>query len=82
MYKYWREPTWIGCNPHQWRSGSTTNQIKDILESMGEIMDVLRESGFKKITSKPVFVLSPGYVHLPDCLKFVYAMITLFSEMK
>ena len=49
---------------------------------MGEIMDVLRESDFKKITSKPVFVLSPGYGHLPDGLKFVYAMITLFSEMK
>ena len=34
--------------------------IKDILESMGEIMDVLTEGGFQKVTPKPVFVLSPG----------------------
>ena len=29
-----------------------------------------------------MFVLSPGYAHLPDGLKFVYAMIALPSEMK
>ena len=45
--------------------------IKDILESMGEVMVVLKEGVFQKITPKPVFVLSPGYAHLPDGLKFV-----------
>ena len=28
--------------------------IKDILESMGEFMDVLKEGGFQKISPKPV----------------------------
>ena len=56
--------------------------IKDVLESMGEIMDVLKEGGFQKITPKPVFMLSPGFAHLPDGLKFVYAMIALISEKK
>ena len=32
--------------------------IKDNLKFMGEIMDVLKEGGFQKITPKPVFVLS------------------------
>ena len=32
--------------------------------------------------SKPVFVLSTGYAHLPDGLKLVYAMIALLSEGK
>ena len=42
--------------------------IKDILESMGEIMDTLKEGAFPKITPKAVFALSPGYAHLPDGL--------------
>ena len=33
--------------------------IKETLESMREIMVVLKEGGFQKITQKPVFVLSP-----------------------
>ena len=55
-------------------------QMKDILESMGEVMDVLKECGLQKITPKPVLVLSPGYAHLPDGLQVVYAMIALLSE--
>ena len=55
--------------------------IKDILESMGgKVMDVVKEGGFQKITAKPVFVLFPGYAHLSDGLKFVYAMVALLSE--
>ena len=54
--------------------------VKDILESMGEIIDVLKESILQKTTSKPVFVLSPGYAYLSDGLKFVYAMIALLLE--
>ena len=54
--------------------------IKDILESIGEIMDVLTEGGFQKVTPKPVFVLSPGYEHLPNGLKFVYALIALLKK--
>ena len=46
--------------------------IKDILESMGEIMDTLKEGAFPKITPKAKFALSPGCEHLPDGLKFVY----------
>ena len=49
---------------------------------MGEVIDVLKEGGFQKITPKPVFVLSPGYAHLSDGSKFVYAGITLLSEGK
>ena len=56
--------------------------IKDILESMGEIIDTLKEGAFPKITPKAVFALSPGYAHLPDGLKFVYAMVALLSEGK
>ena len=56
--------------------------IKDILESMGEIMDVLKEGAFTKITPKAVFALSPGYAHLPDELKFVYAVVAQLSEGK
>ena len=29
-----------------------------------------------------MFALSPGYAHLPDGLKFVYAMVALLSEGK
>ena len=56
--------------------------IKDILESMGEIIDTLKEVAFPKITPKAVFALSLGYVHLQDGLKFVYAMVALLWEEK
>ena len=36
----------------------------------------------EKKTPKAVFTLSPGYAHLPDGLKFVYAMVALLSEGK
>ena len=45
--------------------------IKNILDSMGEIIDTLKEGAFPKITPKAGFALSPGYAHLPDGLKFV-----------
>ena len=56
--------------------------IKDILESMGEVEDTLKEGAFTKITPRAVFALSPGYAHLPDGLKFVYAIVVLLSEGK
>ena len=56
--------------------------IKDILESMGEIVDTLEEGSFTKITPRAVFALSPGYGRLPDGLKFVYAIVALLSEGK
>ena len=56
--------------------------IKDILESMGEVVDNLKEGAFTKITPRAEFALSPGYAHLPDGLKFVYAMVALLSEGK
>ena len=56
--------------------------IKDILESMGEVVDATKEGAFNKITPKIVFALSPGYACLPDGLKFVYAVVTLLSERK
>ena len=56
--------------------------IKDILESMGEEEDTLKEGAFTKITPRAVFALSPGYAHLPDGLKFVYAIVALLSEGK
>ena len=43
---------------------------------MGEIMDTLKEGAFPKTTPKAVFA------HLPDGLKFVYAMAELLSERK
>ena len=49
---------------------------------MGEIMDTVKEGAFPKITPKAVFALSPGYLHLPDGLKFVYAMVAMLSERK
>ena len=49
---------------------------------MGKIMDVLKEGGFQKIISKPMFVLSSGNAHLPDGLKFVCATIALLAEEK
>ena len=56
--------------------------IKDILESMGEVEDTLREGAFTKITPRAVFALSPGYAHLPDGLKLLYAILALLSEGK
>ena len=56
--------------------------IKDILESMGEVVDRLKEVAFTKITPRAVFALSPGYAYLPDGLKFMYAMVALLSEGK
>ena len=56
--------------------------IKDIFESMGELVDATKEGSFTKVTPRIVFALSPGYAHLPDGLKFVYAIVTLLSEKK
>ena len=56
--------------------------IKDILESMGEVVDAAKEGSFTKVTPRVVFALSPGYACLPDGLKFVYAIVTLLSEGK
>ena len=56
--------------------------IKDILESMGEVVDAAKEGSFTKVTPRIVFALSPGYAHLPDGRKFVYAIVTLLSEGK
>ena len=56
--------------------------IKDILESMGEVVDAMKEGSFTKSTPKVAFALSPGYAYLPDGLKFVYAIVALLSEGK
>ena len=56
--------------------------IKDILESMGEVVDATKEGSFIKVTPRIVFALSPGYARLPVGLKFVYAIVTLLSEGK
>ena len=56
--------------------------IKDILESIGEIVDNLKECAFTKISLRAVFALSPGFAHLPVGLMFVYAMVALLSEEK
>ena len=56
--------------------------IKDILESMGEVVDATKEGLFTKVKPRVVFALSPGYACLPDGLKFVYAIVTLLSEGK
>ena len=45
--------------------------LKDILETMGEIVDTLKEGAFTKITPRAVFALSPGYAYLRDGLKGV-----------
>ena len=60
--------------------GAVWPAIKDILKSMGEVVDTLKEGALTKITPRAVFALSPGYAHLPDGLKFVYAMLALLSE--
>ena len=56
--------------------------IKDILESMGEVVDNLKEGSFTKITPRAVFALSPGYARLPDGLKCVYAIVALLLDGK
>ena len=56
--------------------------IKDFLESMGEVVDAMNEGSFTKTTTRALFALSPGYAHLPDGLKFVYAIVALLSEGK
>ena len=56
--------------------------IKDILESMGDVMDAMKEGYFTKTTPRVVFGLSQGHAHLPDGLKFVYAIVALLSEGK
>ena len=49
---------------------------------MVEVVYTLKEGAFPKITPRAVFALSPGYGHLQDELKFVYAMEALLSEGK
>ena len=44
-------------------------------------MDMLKESGFQKITPRAIFVLYRGYAHLPDGQKFVFAMVELLSKV-
>ena len=56
--------------------------LKDILESMGEVVDTLKEVAFTKITQRAVFSVSPGYARLPDGLKFVNAIVALLLEGK
>ena len=46
--------------------------IKDILESMGVVVDTLKEGFFTKMTPRALFALYPGYARLSDGLKFVY----------
>ena len=53
---------------------------KDILESMGEVVDATKEGSFTKVIPRVVFALSPGYAYLPDGLQFVYAIVTLLSK--
>ena len=67
-----RDPTAAGAPV--WRA------IKEILESMGEVVDTLKEGSFTKITPRAVFTLSPGYARLPDGLKFVYAIVALLPK--
>ena len=62
--------------------GAVWPAIKDILESMGEVVDTLKEGPFTKITPRAVFALSPGYAHLLDGLKFVDVMVALLLEGK
>ena len=52
---------------------------KDILESMGEVVDTLKEGSFTKMTPRAVFALSSGYARFPDGLKFLYAIVALLS---
>ena len=56
--------------------------IKDILESMCEVVDATKEGSFNKVALRVVFALSLEYAHIPDGLKFVYAIVALLSEGK
>ena len=56
--------------------------IKDILESMGKVVDATKEGSFTKVIPRVVFALSTGYACLPDGFKFVYAIVTLVSKGK
>ena len=56
--------------------------IKDILDSMSEEVDAMKEGSFTKTTPRVVFALSPVYAYLPDGLKFVYAIVALLLEGK
>ena len=49
---------------------------------MGEVVDTMKEGSFTKMTPRAVVALSPGYAHLPDGLKFVYAIVALLSIWK
>ena len=66
-----REP--VTVEPAVWPA------IKEVPESMGGPVE---RRQVPEVTPKPVFVLSPGYAHLPDGLKIVSAMIALLSEGK
>ena len=46
---------------------------------MGEVVDTMKEGSFTKMTPRAVLALSSGYAHLPDGLKFVYAIVALLS---
>ena len=67
---------------HTTTEGAVWSAIKDILESMGEKVDTLKEGAFSKIIPRAVFALSPRYARLPDGLKFKYAIVVLLSEGK
>ena len=56
--------------------------IKDILESMGEVVDAMREESLTKMAPRAVFALSSGCANLQHGLKFVYTIVALLSEGK
>ena len=62
--------------------GAVKPAIKDILESIFEVVDTLKEGAFTKTTPRALFALSTGYALLPDGLKFVNAMVALLSDGK
>ena len=56
-----------------------------LMQSVSMAIGVQRQTGMNPITiakktTKAVFALSPGYAHLRDGLKFVYAMVALISD--
>ena len=68
----------VGINDHLHSKGS----LSRLNESMGEVVDAIKEGSFTKVTPRVVFALFPGYACLPEGLKFVYATVTLLSEGK